>query len=85
MDDATVIRMPHIADTEQAVLVQWQVTPDDSVHHTQILAYVETAKGVVPIECFENGTIEELLVEPGDVVPVGAPIARLRPMPSEAS
>ncbi len=84
-DEMTTIDMPHLADTRQAMLVQWQVAPGDRVHRTQTVAYIETSKGVVPVECFENGTIEELLVEPGDVAPAGAPLARLRRTPSGAS
>jgi pyruvate dehydrogenase E2 component (dihydrolipoamide acetyltransferase) len=39
---------------------------------------VETDKGAIDVEIFQDGTIEELLVQPIAKVPVGTPLARLR-------
>jgi hypothetical protein len=41
-----------------------------------IVAVVETQKGAIEIEIFEAGEVE-LLAEPGQTLPVGAPLARL--------
>ena len=71
------VPMPAIGDMETIVLIQWMVSPGDTVHRTQDLAYVETDKGIIEVESFEAGVIRELLAAPGDRVAVGAPIARI--------
>ena len=40
-----------------------------------IVAVVETQKGAIEIDIFEDGVIERWLVEPGTTVPVGTPLA----------
>ncbi|TVS07323.1 MAG: 2-oxo acid dehydrogenase subunit E2, partial [Rhodobacteraceae bacterium] len=39
---------------------------------------VETQKGAIEIEIFEAGEVAELIAEPGQTLPVGAPLARIR-------
>ena len=74
------IVMPALgADMEDAILLQWRIAPGSEVHRTESVAYIETDKGAIEIECYVDGIVEELLVTPGDRVPVGAPIARVRP------
>jgi pyruvate dehydrogenase E2 component (dihydrolipoamide acetyltransferase) len=71
--------MPSLgADMEEGTLVEWQVKPGDAVRRGQVVAVVETAKGAIDVEIFQEGTVEALLVEEGATVPVGEPIARLR-------
>jgi len=68
--------MPSLgADMEAGTLYEWFVKPDDPVKRGDVIASVETAKGVIEIEIFEDGRITQLLVEPGTEVPVGMPIA----------
>ena len=43
-----------------------------------IVAVVETDKGAVEVEIWEEGTVESLLVQPGTKVPVGEMMATLR-------
>ena len=70
--------MPSLgADMEEGTLVEWQVKPGDAVRRGQVVAVVETAKGAIDVEIFQEGTIDALLVEEGATVPVGEPIARL--------
>lgn len=72
-------RMPSLGtDMEEATLIEWLVAPGDKVGKGQIIAVVETAKGAIEVEVFESGVIEELYVEPDTMVPVGAPMARIR-------
>jgi pyruvate dehydrogenase E2 component (dihydrolipoamide acetyltransferase) len=72
-------RLPSLgADMDQATFVEWLVQPGDSVAKGQVVATIETAKALMEIEFFEDGVIEELLAGPGEVVAVGAPIARFR-------
>jgi pyruvate dehydrogenase E2 component (dihydrolipoamide acetyltransferase) len=71
--------MPSLgADMEAGTLVEWVVAPGDRVKKGDIVAVVETDKGAIDVEIFQDGTIEELLVQPIAKVPVGTPLARLR-------
>jgi pyruvate dehydrogenase E2 component (dihydrolipoamide acetyltransferase) len=71
--------MPSLgADMEDGKLVQWLVKPGDSIHKGDIVAVVETHKGAIDVEIFEQGAVEELCVAEGDTVPVGAVLARVR-------
>jgi pyruvate dehydrogenase E2 component (dihydrolipoamide acetyltransferase) len=43
----------------------------------QVVAVVETTKAAVEVECWQEGTVAELLVPIGQTVQVGTPLARL--------
>ena len=69
-------RMPSLgADMEAGTLVEWLKRPGDRVKRGDIVAVVETQKGAIEIDIFEEGVIERWLVEPGTTVPVGTPLA----------
>jgi pyruvate dehydrogenase E2 component (dihydrolipoamide acetyltransferase) len=71
--------MPSLgADMEAGTLVEWTVEPGASVKRGDIIAVVETQKGAIEIEAFQEGTLERLLVETGATVPVGTPLAFIR-------
>ena len=73
-----VFRMPSLgADMEAGKLVQWLVKPGDTVRHGDVVAVVETQKGAIEIECFEDGTVASLDAALGQNLPVGAPLARI--------
>jgi len=65
------------ADMEEGTLLEWQIRPGDAVKRGQVVAVVDTAKAAVEVECWQDGTVFELLIEPGAKVPVGTPIATL--------
>ncbi|MFN8634293.1 MAG: dihydrolipoamide acetyltransferase family protein [Chloroflexota bacterium] len=70
--------MPSLgADMEDAILVAWLVKPGDQVERGQVIAEVETQKGVIEIEAFETGVLAEIRVQPGAKVPVGAVLATI--------
>lgn len=70
--------MPSLGpDMESGTLVEWRIGVGDQVRRGQIVALVETDKGVIDVEVFASGTVEELLVRPGTRVPVGTALARL--------
>jgi pyruvate dehydrogenase E2 component (dihydrolipoamide acetyltransferase) len=70
--------MPSLgSEMEAATLVQWNVKPGDVVHRGSVVAAVETEKGVIDVESFEDGVVETLVVAPGTRVAVGAPLALL--------
>ncbi len=69
-------KMPSLgADMEAGTLVEWLVKPGDHVKRGDIIAEVDTQKGLIDIEVFEEGTISELLVNPNEKVPVGTKLA----------
>jgi pyruvate dehydrogenase E2 component (dihydrolipoamide acetyltransferase) len=72
-------RMPALgADMEAGTLVEWLRKPGDQVARGDIVAVVDTEKGAIEIEVFENGVIDRTVVEPGQKVPVGTVLAMIR-------
>jgi pyruvate dehydrogenase E2 component (dihydrolipoamide acetyltransferase) len=71
-------KMPALgADMDEGTLDEWLVKPGDSVTRGQVVAVVETTKAAVEIECWQEGTVHELLVPIGETVQVGTPLATL--------
>ena len=72
-------RMPSLgADMVAGTLVEWRIAPGDVVKRGDVVAEVETDKGAIEVEIFENGVVDRLLVEPGTKVPVDTPLAVIR-------
>jgi pyruvate dehydrogenase E2 component (dihydrolipoamide acetyltransferase) len=71
--------MPSLgADMAAATMMTWLVKPGDTVKRGDVVAEVETDKGLIEIEIFEGGTVEELVAKIGEKLPVGAVLARIR-------
>lgn len=71
--------MPSLgADMDAGTLRAWRRGPGDEVVRGDIIAEVETDKGIVEVEVYASGVVERLLVEPGTKVPVGTPLALIR-------
>ncbi|AXX97259.1 dihydrolipoamide acetyltransferase family protein [Profundibacter amoris] len=71
--------MPSLgADMEAGTLIEWLKSPGDAVSNGDLIAVVETQKGAIEIEAFEDGILEEYLVGIGKKVPVGTPLAIIR-------
>jgi pyruvate dehydrogenase E2 component (dihydrolipoamide acetyltransferase) len=69
--------MPKLGLTmTEGVLAEWHVRPGDHVEPGQVMFVVETDKIANDIEAPSAGEIIELLVDTGETVPVGAPLAR---------
>ena len=76
----TEFLMPSLgADMEAGTLVAWSKKPGDLLKSGDIIAEVETQKGIIEIEIFEGGILENYLIAEGDKVPVGTPMATIRP------
>ena len=76
--------MPSLgADMDEGTLLEWLVKPGDSVHKGDILAVVDTSKAAVEVECFADGVVQDLVVEPGTLVPVGTVLATMAPLGAE--
>lgn len=72
----STFHMPSLgADMEAGTLVEWLVKPGAAVRHGDVIAVVETQKGAIEIEVFEDGIFEKSLAAIGDRLPVGAPMA----------
>ncbi|HEX9868721.1 MAG TPA: dihydrolipoamide acetyltransferase family protein, partial [Candidatus Tectomicrobia bacterium] len=81
-------RMPSLgADMEAGTLIEWKVKPGDRITRGDIIAEVETDKGIIEVEVFEDGIVDQILVQPDAKVPVGTVLATIRsvgaaPMPT---
>jgi pyruvate dehydrogenase E2 component (dihydrolipoamide acetyltransferase) len=63
------------ADMTAGTLIAWRKRPGDRVQRGEILAEVETDKGLIDVEVFVTGTLERIVVEPGQTVPTGTVLA----------
>ena len=89
----TEFRMPSLgADMEFGTLVEWRVKAGDRVRRGQVIAEVETQKGVFEIEVYGDGVVDELIATPGTKARVAEALARIRadstvgpPAPSPAT
>ena len=72
--------MPSLgSDMEAGTLVEILRSTGENVKRGDIIAAVETQKGVIEIEVFEDGILGEWLVDLGSEVAVGAPLAIIQP------
>ena len=71
--------MPSLgADMTAGILVAWCVEEGDHVEIGDIIAEVETEKGLFEVEVFSAGVVEKLLLQPGpEKVPVGTVLATI--------
>lgn len=70
--------MPSLgADMETGTLVEQLIAPGQAFKRGDVIAAVETQKGVIEVEVFEDGVLESWLVALGTEVPVGAALAAL--------
>ncbi|MFM8635242.1 MAG: dihydrolipoamide acetyltransferase family protein [Planctomycetia bacterium] len=66
------------ADMEAGTLVAWRKQPGDRLVRGDTIAEVDTEKGVIDVEVFQDGILDAILVSPGSRVPVGTPLAMIR-------
>lgn len=70
--------MPSLgADMEAGTLVEWFKQPGDTLHRGDVIALVETQKGAIEIEVFDEGTVGEHKIQPGQKVSVGTAMATI--------
>jgi pyruvate dehydrogenase E2 component (dihydrolipoamide acetyltransferase) len=71
-------RLPSLgADMDQGTLLEWRVRPGDVVRKGDVIAVVDTTKAALDVECWQAGKVHDLLVQPGQTIAVGTPMARL--------
>jgi pyruvate dehydrogenase E2 component (dihydrolipoamide acetyltransferase) len=79
-------RMPTLgAEMEAGTLVEWLKKPGDALKRGDIVAVVDTEKGAIEIEVFDDGVLDRLLIPVGEKVPVGTPLALIRSAGEAAS
>ena len=72
--------MPSLgSDMDSGKLMNWRVKVGERVKRGDIMAEIETDKSLLEIETFEDGVVEQILVQPGTSVPVGTALAIIRP------
>ena len=75
---ASEFRLPALgADMDEGTIVQWNVAPGSVVKRGDVVAVVETDKGAIDVEIFQDGVVREIVVQPGTKVPVGTVLAML--------
>lgn len=71
--------MPSLGtDMVAGTLTEWYKHPGDALHRGDIIAAVDTDKGSIDVEVFEDGVLERLVVQEGRKVPVGTLLAVIR-------
>lgn len=76
-------KMPSLgADMEAGTLIEWRKKPGDTLKRGDIIAEVETQKGLIEVEVFDEGIVSELLIKEGTKVPVGTVLALINPKES---
>jgi pyruvate dehydrogenase E2 component (dihydrolipoamide acetyltransferase) len=63
------------ADMVAGTLIAWRKQPGDRVTRGDIIAEVETEKGLIDVEAFVSGVLERIVVPPGTTVPTGTVLA----------
>lgn len=66
------------ADMSAGTLVEWRKKAGDTLRRGDIIALVETDKGLIDIEVFTPGVLERIVVTPGATVPTGTVLAIIR-------
>jgi pyruvate dehydrogenase E2 component (dihydrolipoamide acetyltransferase) len=65
------------ADMADGTLVEWLIKPGDRVKRGDVVAVVETQKGAIEVEIFDEGVVSELVAPVGAQVAVGGLLARI--------
>lgn len=66
------------ADMAAGTLVAWRKRPGEPLRRGDIIAEVDTEKGVIDVEVFRDGVLEAIRVDAGAKVPVGTVLATIR-------
>ena len=70
------IAMPRLSDTmEEGTIARWLKKPGDEIKKGDILAEIETDKATMDLEAYEGGTLQQILVQEGETVPIGQAVA----------
>jgi len=80
------VTMPRLSDTmSEGSVGRWLKKPGDHVEKDEVIAEIETDKATMELVAFESGTLQQILVEEGKVVPIGEVIGMIGDGPAAAS
>jgi len=73
---AEMINMPKLGfDMAEGTLIRWLISEGDQVAKGDVIAEIETDKATIEVESQVSGVVRKLVVEEGNILPIGAPIA----------
>lgn len=73
---AEELTMPKLGfDMAEGILIGWKKQVGEKINKGDVIADIETDKATIEIEAQAGGVILQFLANPGDAIPVGAPIA----------
>ncbi len=71
--------MPSLgAGMTDGIVIEWYVEPGQVVRKGDVIGLVDTDKGAIEMEVWEDAEIAEILAPPGTKTPVGEPLLALR-------
>lgn len=74
----TEVIMPKMGDgMEEGTLVEWLKKDGDQVKSGEVIGNIQTDKATLELESPGSGVLTGFLIEPGQTVPVGVPIAAI--------
>jgi pyruvate dehydrogenase E2 component (dihydrolipoamide acetyltransferase) len=75
---AEIVKLPKLGlNMQEGTFVNWVKKVGDPVKTGEVLAEIESDKATIEIESTANGVLLKTLVDVGQTVPVGAPIAEI--------
>jgi pyruvate dehydrogenase E2 component (dihydrolipoyllysine-residue acetyltransferase) len=70
------VNMPRLSDTmQEGTVARWLKKPGDEIKKGDILAEIETDKATMDLEAYEAGTLQQIMVQEGETVPIGQVVA----------
>ncbi|HXO74319.1 MAG TPA: lipoyl domain-containing protein, partial [Puia sp.] len=76
--------MPKMGESiMEATILKWNKLPGDAVRQDETVLEIATDKVDSEVPSITAGTLEEILFQVNDVVPIGATIARIRTSETE--
>ena len=70
------VNMPRLSDTmQEGTIARWLKKAGDEIKKGDILAEIETDKATMDLEAYEAGTLQQILVQEGETVPIGQAVA----------
>jgi pyruvate dehydrogenase E2 component (dihydrolipoamide acetyltransferase) len=60
---------------QEGTIARWLKSPGDEIKKGDILAEIETDKATMDLEAYEAGTLQQILVQEGETVPIGQAVA----------
>ena len=70
------VNMPRLSDTmQEGTIARWLKKQGDAITKGEVIAEIETDKATMDLESYSVGTLEKILVQEGETVPIGQAIA----------